>query len=158
MASTSGKVSSHSLQSMRAALHKLRSWAASHISIRAAHGASWEIAHDCSAGSAVVILVMLMKMRIPPCARDQMTWTWAPRAAAHPLGRNMLLRSMHYSPHQMTLLLSSPHDDDLNSILQPYVRFQVHWTANGVNAEPRSAQYHQDLSVSVIFLPIKHTL
>jgi len=136
MASTSGKALSHSLQSMRAVLHKLMRWAAPRTSIQAIHGDSSEIEHGCSAGSAVVILVMLMKMRIPPCAMGQMTWTWAPRAAAHPLGRNMLLRSMHCSPHQMTLELSSPRDDNLNSELRPCVPFQVHYTANRVKGEP----------------------
>lgn len=109
MASRSGKVLSHSLQLMRTVLHKPMRWAACHTSIQAVHGASSETGHGCSVGNAVVILVMLMKMRISLCAKPQMIWTWAPRAAAHPLGRNMLSRSMHYSPHRtMTLVLSSP--------------------------------------------------
>jgi hypothetical protein len=147
MASRSGKVLSHSLQLMRAVLHKPMRWGACHTSIQAVHGASSETGCGCYAGSAVVILVVLMKMRIPPRARAQTIWTWAPRAAAHPLGRNMLSRSMHYSPRRkMTLLLSSPRDGNLNYELQPCVTFQVYSTANGVNAEPRIAQYCQDLS------------
>jgi hypothetical protein len=116
MASRSEKELSHSLQLMRVVLPKLMRWDACHTSIQAVHGASSGTEHGCSAGSAVVILVMLMKMRISLCAKPQMIWTWAPRAAAHPLGRNMLSRLMHYNRHQTTtLVLSSPHDGNLNS-------------------------------------------
>lgn len=114
MENRSGKVSSRSSRSTRVGSRRLTRWAACHTSAQGLHGVSSERENDCSAASAAVISVTLMRTRTLPWIIAQMTHTQPPMSAACLVERNMLSRLKRYNLHPTALVFPSLYDSNLN--------------------------------------------